>query len=381
MRVSRALLAAEAVVLPTLVSTLALGRTADGMRPRGYEQASDHDAGTPYQNGSNLPRPMPPNQSEGTVKLLPISIVHEFGVGTFVENIAVRSNGLLLVTTPINGQGAHELVQVDPFNRGRRPVVVARFPFNCTGIVEVERDVFYISVVDLVNPPSPSSALYRVDVGGFAADSGGAVTHPADVQRAVALPNMPYLNGATIVDRARGILLVGDAALGTIFRVDVRTGAVRVLVHSSLLQPRPTSPIPGVNGIRVRDGVLYAANSGTAQLLQAPIDAGATRLLGPLQVLQENLVGDDFALDAHRSIYLTTHIFNSVVKIDRHGARTRIAGGPASPLLAGSSSAAFGRTARDRAVLYVTSDGGLVAPVVGVVRGGKILAIQGAKTA
>jgi hypothetical protein len=68
--------------------------------------------------------------------------VTQFPNLTWVENLAVRSNGQVLVTlltTP-------ELVLVDPFNDGKQ-VVVHQFPnvVGLTGIAEIAEDVFAVA--------------------------------------------------------------------------------------------------------------------------------------------------------------------------------------------------------------------------------------------
>jgi hypothetical protein len=67
--------------------------------------------------------------------------VWQFPNGTFVENLAVRSNGQILATL----LSVPELYQVDPIG-GRHPQLIHRFPMvtGLTGITEVEKDVFVV---------------------------------------------------------------------------------------------------------------------------------------------------------------------------------------------------------------------------------------------
>jgi hypothetical protein len=69
--------------------------------------------------------------------------VAQFPNTTWVENLAVRSNGNLLVTL----LSAPELFQVDPAGNGQQPQLVHQFSniTSLTGIAEVEKDVFAVA--------------------------------------------------------------------------------------------------------------------------------------------------------------------------------------------------------------------------------------------
>jgi hypothetical protein len=69
--------------------------------------------------------------------------VAQFPNTTWVENLAVRSNGSLLVTL----LSAPELFQVDPAGKGQQPQLVHQFSniTSLTGIAEVEKDVFAVA--------------------------------------------------------------------------------------------------------------------------------------------------------------------------------------------------------------------------------------------
>jgi hypothetical protein len=87
--------------------------------------------------------------------------VTQFPNGTWVENLAVRSNGQLLVTLA----SAPELYLVDPIG-GKQPLLVHQFPsvVGLTGIAEVEKDVFAVvggnlSLTTFTSPPGSYSLL------------------------------------------------------------------------------------------------------------------------------------------------------------------------------------------------------------------------------
>jgi hypothetical protein len=89
-------------------------------------------------------------------------------------------------------------------------------------------------------------------------------------------------------------------------------------------------------------------------------------------------MADDFCLDEDAGVaYVTTHRENTIdrVPLQPGSARLIVAGDPFDDQLVGPSSAAWGRRPGDYGrIVYVTSDGGLVAPPPdGIVRPPKLL--------
>ena len=83
--------------------------------------------------------------------------------------------------------------------------------------------------------------------------------------------------------------------------------------------------------------------------------------------LDPRVGGDQGDLEDAGFAYVTRHRANTLDRVPlapRHGSEVRhIAGDPFTPLLAGPSSLAWGRSAGDHGrVAYVTTDGGVTAP-------------------
>ncbi|HWI74052.1 MAG TPA: hypothetical protein VNT55_18980 [Baekduia sp.] len=74
--------------------------------------------------------------------------------------------------------------------------------------------------------------------------------------------------------------------------------------------------------------------------------------------------GDDFAIDDDGSTYITTHVHDSVVKVDPAG---NVLGTVATATegIVGSTAAIIVRDDEGAKWLYVTNDGGLLAPAEG----------------
>src|ERR1700723_3712619 len=96
---------------------------------------------------------------------LPTRDMYQFPNETWVENLAVRQNGQILVTV----HTAPELYLVDPFHANSSPVLVHRIPdvIGLLGIVEVQHDMFYViagnrSVATLETAPG-SYSIWKID--------------------------------------------------------------------------------------------------------------------------------------------------------------------------------------------------------------------------
>jgi hypothetical protein len=95
---------------------------------------------------------------------------------------------------------------------------------------------------------------------------------------------------------------------------------------------------------------------------------------GPVETAATHVLADDFAFGVSGSLYITTHPEQTVVRLDLSGARATVAGPDQGAV--GSTACAFGRAPGDANALYVTTDGGLVAPHLGLVQEAKLLRLE-----
>lgn len=297
---------------------------------------------------------------EGVEDLHSLSVVHTFGMNDFIENLAVRRSGQILVTV----HNKNDLVEIDPHAK-TEPKLVHHFAANLFGIVEVQEDIFYVSA-GMVGQPG-SFAIHKVDM---------SVSSSAKVSKLVDVPEAVFLNGSALLSPRNGLILVADSILGAIFAIDTQAATVKKwLQHKALKKATADPNFPGVNGIKMHNGYLYLSNTDAKTFLRAGLN-GAGDAVGSVEVIYDGCNIDDFAFDAEGSVYLTTHVFNSIVKIRSNGVRSRIAGGPEDIVAAGTTAAAFGRTPKDRSTLYVTTNGGMSYPVHGKVEPGRLLSLQ-----
>lgn len=326
------------------------------------------------------------DHEEGSQDVRPVETVYEFSQNYFLENIAIRSNGGVLVTV----HNRNELVYVDPHYPPQQPkpapaaAVIYRFDAGVSGIVEVKHDQFYVSVGEIGK--QGTYGVYRVDMSGFASDSHGNVTSNADVEKIATVPDALFLNGSALLSREKGIILLADSIVGAVFSLDVKSGKVKTWLKDSQLEKVTENPMmPGVNGIKIHNGHLYLSNTDAKTFLRAELllsnssssssssssnnnttessehTTAAAAAAGKVEIVQRKLNADDFAFDEDGSVYLTTHVYESVVKLDAADGKKRstVAGGLGDIVCAGTTAAAFGRTDRDRTSLYVTTHGGM----------------------
>ena len=284
---------------------------------------------------------------------LPVDILYEFPQGTWVENLAVRSNGQVLVTllsTP-------DLYQIDPDSK-TAPILVHTFSdhLNLVGITETAEDIFYVaagnySIVAKENTPGAGD-IYEVDI------TQGP--KKAKVTKISHLPNSILLNGLTTLDAQKGLILIADSGAGAVYRLDVKTKEAKVVIQDPTMSPVAPSPI-GVNGLKIRNGNLFFTSSSQKLFVKIPINPNGTPA-GPAVKLSTDALADDFTLDAKGDAFLAENGANNLAFLGPEGGNvTVLAGAPLQDktVLAGPSSCQFGRRWSDRKVLYITTTGGL----------------------
>ncbi|POR33738.1 Uncharacterized protein TPAR_06056 [Tolypocladium paradoxum] len=305
--------------------------------------------------------------------------VFEFPNNSFIENLAVRSNGQILVTALTS----RELVLVDPRRAGDSVLVHEFTEANAlTGIAEYEPDVFAVITGDYhfmtPNLGAGTWALWSVDMRGVKVENGGLVPAPK-ISKIKHVPESQLFNGISVLSRKDKTLLVGDSKAGVIYRVNAKTGDYQVVINCTYTSPLNTPH--GVNGLHIRGDTLYFANSGQFQIFKVPIHEDGTaagQFTAVAKAQRPMEVYDDFTLDCEGNIFTSTGGANSIVKVSPDGKRqVVVAGSLNSTDVAEPTAATFGRGQFDKDVLYVTTAGGSAIPVNGhIIIPGKLLAIK-----
>ena len=318
-----------------------------------------------------------PNVTTPTAKL---TTVAQFPVGYFLENVAVRADGSMLVSA-LNKK---ELWYVPAPTQGApvQPLLLHTFDQPPFDFAETQRNVFYIDTSNYLT--NHDSYLQRIDLRHWEPGM------PVPVQTVLKFPSPVFwLNGSELL--APNVIAVADSRAGLIWRVDLSADGSKATARVWLKDPsmKPTKfsllikpPQPGVNGVKFDNKTHYLYYTSTARRLFMRVRVDPTTLnpAGAPELVARGHQWDDFALDEQAGVaYMTTHRENTIecVPLDPHSSQAiqTVAGIPFDQQLIGPSDFAWGRGRNDYGcVAYVTTDGGVTAPPPdGIVRPAKVL--------
>ncbi|PLB54744.1 hypothetical protein P170DRAFT_460790 [Aspergillus steynii IBT 23096] len=288
--------------------------------------------------------------AQTVIQSYPLSLISRFSSPQTFENIAVKSNGHLLLTSTTSPT----VFEVSPFFENRNlPLVEIPQAQGLLGIVELEEDVFYVASSNITaSRGTPgSNAVWRIDLRNATARStGGEVSLVANITDA------GTLNGMCRLGQSDRMLLVADSAKGQIFSLDVANGDYKVVMNETILQ-RTTDGLPvAVDGIRVHDSDVFFTNFNQGLFGRIPISPSSGTPTGTPEVTVANLSGDDFLLsDDGSRAWIAMNGNSTVVEVDILNKSSKVI--VQSPLLASAAAIARGRSILDRDSLYVASGG------------------------
>lgn len=283
-----------------------------------------------------------PKAADLPLAAAPARIVKTYDEGLWFEGIAAANDGTLY----LSGNRNLDFSRADYF-RHAQGEVIARRPDG------TERIVFKTPVGSTAGVPavaadgsifltshSDSPGIWKISPGGQAS-------------KVAQLPHGAWPNGLDI--GPDGLLYSPDSALGAVWRIDPRSGRSQKALSDPLLLARPyISLAPGANGLHFRGRDMYVTVSDKTTVLRYAMDEAGS--FGIATVVAEGVPGDDFAIAPDGSLFITTHPYNTLVKVSPDGGRTIIA--KEAQHIIGATDAAFGRTAQDQHTLYVVTDGG-----------------------
>ena len=239
------------------------------------------------------------------------------GNTTFIENLHVRPNGQLLLSSV----STNSLYTLNPKAAIPAPVIVANLPnvTGLTGIATLDESAGLFAVsggihfsMGFVNG---SCAVYVVSLPGNS--KTGKVVDRISVDG--------ILNGMVSLPAYPHIVLSADSVGGQIFRVNTRTRRVDVPISNPALLGgggNPSLPI-GVNGLKIFGSYVYFTNSGLGTFGRVKIDRKGNKI-GKIEILARSAqdggvvsrrnAWDDFDFDISGNAYVALHAY-SFVKI------------------------------------------------------------------
>lgn len=228
---------------------------------------------------------------------LPYTIIHQFPVGTAVENQAVRqSDGAILVTL----LSSPDVFLVSP-DQSYDPILVAKFPhtIGCTGIVELGHNIFYVSTgnVSLTALTLDSFSIWQVDLTGVDTKSGGGGnTNGGKLAKVTDLPTVGFVNGITVLNKLEGVILLADSFNGVVWSLDVETGKLALAINDTTMAAPETSD--AINGIKIHGTELFYTNQFKNTFNKIGIDLKTGHATGPATTLVTSEISpDDFTFD------------------------------------------------------------------------------------
>jgi hypothetical protein len=289
----------------------------------------------------------------------PIRQIYTFPNNTFIEDIAVRQNGDLLITS----MSVPTLFNLDPTADNPVPYIIHTFP-NASGlanIVETAPNIFTLvaAVWDLAatRVVNNSAVIWSIDLRS---DARAPI-----VRQIAAVTNSTSLNGlASVHGGSAGphLVLAADSALGRITRINLDTGSIDTAFSDPLFEPLGSDPGTnlGINGLLAHKGFLYFTNSAKGIYGRVAINEAGDRI-GDTEIISTiSFAGnyDDFAIDGSGTTWIATHPNNVVAVQADDGSQTVLTN---ETLLLNPTSSAFGKGSEtQRHTLYVTNGGEFV---------------------
>jgi hypothetical protein len=315
-----------------------------------------------------------PTAGTGSIPL-PNRLLHHWPNGTWVENIAVRPNGNLLVTTSTPDGSVWQVKE--PWNDN--PEVEKVFNFDewadrLIGIGETTPDKYVVVGSRFYSTDAQSSHVARTFCAMELDFSKNSTTPTA---RLIAwMPESYLLQGVAPLPWDLETVLISDQYVlrprqtqvdwtpspGQIWTLDTRTGEYNLVMtdYAELNTTYAKGPDVGIDGIKIRDHDLFWVNQDDSGIYRIKInDTGApAENAKPELIASYETMWDDMAFDPFNENIIWATGLNAVFAATLDGKVVPVDGiGTSDNLtLPGPTACQFGRTEKDKATLYVTGN-------------------------
>jgi sugar lactone lactonase YvrE len=271
-----------------------------------------------------------------------VRVVKTYDEGVWFEGIQAGSDGTLYLAANIG----LDFSRTD-YYRGAHGEVISRLPNG------EERVLFK-------TPTDSTAGIFAINSDGSLFMTSHGVTsgiwrimQNGHSELFARLPASAWPNGLDF--GPDGKLYAADSSLGLVWRIDPANGAAEIALKHPALSARPFIALaPGANGLHFHGRDMLVTVSDSTKVLRFRMNEAGT--FGEPDVVATGIPGDDFAVGADGTLFITTHPYNTLVRVAPDGRRSVIA--DARQRIIGATDAAFGRTEADRDILYVVTDGG-----------------------
>jgi hypothetical protein len=269
------------------------------------------------------------------------SIYKSTGSSAWIEGIAVRPNGNIL----LNRLDVPELWSIDPVTKTGTKLLTFTGAASMAGITELSPDIF---AVVTGNFNTKSFAVKAGSWGVWKVDLTGATPTSTLIKN---VPESGFFVGLTTFNN--DTIFIADAGKGSLYKMTISTGDYSVVITDpSMKAPASAAIAEGIHGIKYYNGDVYFSSTFGNTFSKVKIDP-ATGKAGAVTSILTGLQGpEDFAIGPDGTSYLALMTKGQILKITPDG-KSSTAGSVAS-----STCVAFGRTEKDKSMLYVGTSGG-----------------------
>lgn len=284
-------------------------------------------------------------------------ILYQFPTPTFIENIIVRPNGHVLLTTFREGS----LFGLDPETTDPEPYLVTQLlnVSALTGIVQIQPDVYAITGGTHVPPMRfTSMKCFTVDLRQG--------LEQVKVEMVIDVTGTNMLNGMASLSDNKSICLSLDSIEGRVFSLDVGSRKADVVYQHALLKPREDGKkVPlGANGAKIHNGHLYFTNSARELFCRVKLkDDNSGEIEGEPEILTTNadatvdMSYDDFDIDAEEEAAYVGKHSDAIYRISLSDGKQKLfAGGEGQEVIQSPTCCAL---SKDRKKLFVGCAGKL----------------------
>jgi hypothetical protein len=270
------------------------------------------------------------------------STVYKFSTsGAWIENLASRSNGQLLLTR----FDAPELWSLDLSTKTTAKVATFTGSTCTAGITEVSPDVFAVVTGNYSQAGGNKPGTWGVWKVNFT-----GTTPQASVVKMI--PESVMFNGLTTLDN--DTVLIGEGK-GSVYRLSISNGNYSTAIQDAAMAPPSSAPVPiGIDGLKYYSGYVYFTNIFKNTFNKVQVDSTG-KAMGAATTILTVQTGDDFSFGPDGSAYIAAN--GNVAKVTSAGKLSTVAS------VASGTSTTFGRTAKDNSTLYVGTSVGSVVSV------------------